>query len=109
MRCALASLYIFKRNVINAFTSAERMAKVAQHLHATRPNVYLACADSQRSHESMRIFQSNVARGETEHRKAEDALTRKSQPVYRFRGDNERIRGIKPTRHADDDVFQSGA
>ena len=74
MRRALASLYVFKGHVVDAFPSAEGMAKVASAFARNSARCLSPLHGLQRSHQSMRISQRNFAGGETGHRIAEDGL-----------------------------------
>ena len=109
MRGAFAGLDVFKGNVVDAFAAAKGMAEVAQHLHATRPDIDLLGADVECLHEGMRILQRDIARGETGHRVAEDGLARQAEAVHRLRRHDERMRRIKPAGNTDHDMLNTCA
>ena len=65
VRGPLACLHVLKRHVIHRLAPGERVADVAEHLLAGRPDINLARRDAQRLHQLVRVAQRVLAGGET--------------------------------------------
>ena len=69
----------------------------------------ISCAvDAERLHQPRGVGLGAVAGGEARHGEGEDVGARQAEPVHRLGRDDQRMGGIEPARHADDDCFDAG-
>ena len=97
----IASLHVLEGDVIYRLAARERVADVAQHLEARRPDINLGRGDFQRPHQPPGVLLGAVAGGEGRHGVGEHVLPRQAQAIHRPAGDDQRLRRIQPPGDAD--------
>ena len=103
-------LHVLERHVIVRLaaifqTSAERVAQVIEHLAGGGADIDLVARHPQRAHQGPGVGLGILAGRETGHREAEDVIARASEPVHDLGRDDQRMGGIEPAGHADDQPF----
>ena len=109
VRRALAGLDVLEGHIIDLFPARKRMADIAEHLLAGRPDIHLAGRDAQRLHQPPRVRQRQLAGGKPGHGVGQDIFAGQAHPVHRPGGDDERLGRVQTTRHTDNDAFGPGA
>src|SRR5579875_1196515 len=103
----LARLNVFECRVKNGLPGREWMADIPEHLHAAGADIDFAALTTDGSHQLASLLQGSFARCEAGHGDAKNSVARQLHRVHGACADDQRLRGIKAARHADDGTIHS--